>query len=273
MKRVLAAMMLGVGWFGMAGLPALAEATVKTAQQGNVRAELTYEKAETEGFPQFKNVRLKISRAGQTLLNQTPPINEYDRPIVDILDSSEPPTGFVVQDLDGDREPEVLVDFYTGGAHCCTYSVIYQFVPSQNRYEPMQQAWGNVGYRLVDLDRDGRTEFQSADDRFAYAFASYAASGFPMQIWRYQKGDLVNVTRQFPKLVYQDATQWWNYVGEAKSQDSEVKGLLAAYLADKYLLNQQQDGWKRVQQVYQERDRLEFFKELRRFLKETGYEN
>jgi hypothetical protein len=273
MKGFLAAMVLGVSGLGFLIVPALAAETVKTAEQGKVRAELTYEKAQTEGFPQFKNVRLKISRSGQPLLNQMPPINEYDRPIVDILESSEQPSGFVVQDLDGDREPEVVVDFYTGGAHCCTYSLIYRFVPSQNRYESLQHPWGNVGYRLVDLDRDGRTEFQSADDRFAYAFASYAGSGFPAQIWRYQKGDLVDVTRQFPKQVYQDASQWWKLITEAKSQESEVKGILAAYLADKYLLNQQQEGWQRVQQVYQARDRLEFFKELRRFLKETGYEN
>ncbi|WP_256874547.1 hypothetical protein [Nostoc sp. C057] len=49
------------------------------------------------------------------------------------------------------------------------------------------------------------------------------------------------------------------------------KGFLAAYLADKYLLNQGQDGWQRVQQAYKKSDRTKFFADLRKFLRETGY--
>jgi hypothetical protein len=31
-----------------------------------------------------------------------------------------------VRDLDGDGEPEVLVDFYWGGVHCCFYTDVYR---------------------------------------------------------------------------------------------------------------------------------------------------
>jgi hypothetical protein len=274
MSRIRFAIWLSVGVLSLIGLPVRAAETVKTAEQGNVRAELSYEKVATEGLPQVKNMRLKISRAGTVVLNQAPIDNEYDRPLVDFTNSTNNgEESFAVRDLDGDKEPEVVVDFYTGGAHCCTYSLIYRWVPNQNRYEPINHPWGNVGYTLKDLDRDGRPEFESADNRFAYAFASYAGSGMPIQIWKYEKGQMTDVTRRYPKLVYADATRWWQVYNEAKSRDGEVKGILAAYLATKYLLGQQQDGWQRVQQIYGGSDRQDFFNNLRQFLKETGYEN
>ena len=69
----------------------------------------------------------------------------------------------------------MLVDFYTGGAHCCFYSVIYRYVGG--RYVSSFHFWGDPSYRLVDLNRDGRPDFRSADDRFAYAFSCFACSG------------------------------------------------------------------------------------------------
>ncbi|MEH2122793.1 hypothetical protein [Nostoc sp.] len=64
-----------------------------------------------------------------------------------------------------------------------------------------------------------------------------------------------------------------------RQQGDDGKGFLAAYLADKYLLNQGQDGWGRVQQAYKKsespsetlRERTKFFADLRKFLRETGY--
>lgn len=258
--------LLTLSFVGLSTLPTdAAMSTTKTTKKDNVQATLSYEKL--EGDASFRGVQLQITRAGQTVFNQTPTIDEYDRPLIDFAENA-----FQVQDLDGDREPEVIVDFYTGGAHCCTYSLIYRYDAAKKTYSAMKHDWGNVGYALERIGKDKELVFKSNDDRFAYAFASFAASGFPLQIWKYQQGKLVDVTRRFPKQVYGNAYQYWQSYQEARSQDSdETKGLLAAYLADKYLLGQERDGWQQVQKVYQERDRREFFAQLRQFLKETGY--
>ena len=50
-----------------------------------------------------------------------------------------------------------------------------------------------------------------------------------------------------------------------------IRGILGAYLATKYLLGQPEDGWQRVEQVYQHSDRGSFFSDLREFLQKTGY--
>ena len=58
-----------------------------------------------------------------------------------------------VVDLDADGEPEVLVDAYTGGAHCCALTEILRFDGAA--YAPAETTWGNFGYALKDLDGDG----------------------------------------------------------------------------------------------------------------------
>lgn len=85
-----------------------ATAETKTARSGNVQAEISYEQPENY---QFKNVRLKIVRAGRTVLDQqVAPESEYDRPVVALAPDTLP-----IADLDGDKEPEIIVDFFTGG--------------------------------------------------------------------------------------------------------------------------------------------------------------
>ncbi|GAP97092.1 hypothetical protein [Leptolyngbya sp. NIES-2104] len=268
MMSIRAIALVSLGVLGFAALPVQAEQITKTVQQENVKAELSYEKLLTDGIPQTKNVRLRILRDSQSAFDQAPTINEYDRPLIEFDDN----LGFVVRDLDGDKNPEVIADMYTGGAHCCRYSLIYEYDRDQKQYVESRAFWGNLGYQLRDLDRDGKSEFYSADDRFAYAFTSYAASAFPTQIWRLENGKLIDVTRQYSKEIYSNAYQLWQHYQKIRTEeDAEVKGVLAAYLADKYLLGQQEDGWNRLREAYQESDREEFFGSLRKFLKETGY--
>ncbi len=233
-------------------------------QSGNVQAKISYDKPEEY---QYKNVRLQIIRAGKTVLDQKlPQESEYDRPVGVFNDNKLP-----VLDLDGNKEPEVIADFFTGGAHCCTYSLIYRYDSKSQKYTQVRHEWGNGGYRLQDVDKDGLPEFESRDDRFAYAFTAYAASGYPLQIWQYRQGKMIDVTRRYPKLIYNDAFELWKIYNQARQQGDDGKGFLAPYLADKYLLGQEKDGWQRVQQAYQKSDRLQYFAKLRKFLRETGY--
>ena len=246
---------------------AVAEAYI--VESGNVQAELSYSCIEPGEYGECRKNRshLTIIRDGKTLLHTR--IANGDRPVVTYDLSAA--GGFQVRDLDGDREPEVIVNTYTGGAHCCTISSIYRYSPTENHYTETNRDWQHSGYRLEDLDHDGIPEWVSGDDRFAYRFASYAASGRPLQIWQYRQGNFIDVSRQFPQLIYENAHQLWQSYQEAKSQGYETKGMLAGYLAAKYLLGQESDGWERVKQAYQAGDRQEFFQNLRRFLEETGY--
>ena len=84
-----------------------------------------------------------------------------------------------VRDLNGDDEPEVLLDLYTGGAHCCVLTQVFTFDAPGYR-KAAEHDWADAGYRIADVDGNGTPEIKSADARFAYAFAAFAFSGFPV---------------------------------------------------------------------------------------------
>ena len=256
----------------VAFMPNPANAVTETAESGNVRAEISYERSE-DSF-QVVNLRLKISREGQIILDGEIPRNdrEYDRPYL----TEDNPQSWV-QDLDGDNEPEIIVTIFTGGAHCCFYSLIYRYDPVSQQYTYINHNWGDgAGIpKIEDLDNDGIPEFNSGDTSFAYAFTAYAFSAFPPQIWQYRQGTMTDVTRNFPKKVYSHATQLWESYEhinrEYEDNPETIRGVLAAYLATKYLLGEPEDGWQRVQQAYQHSDRRSFFSDLREFLQKNGY--
>lgn len=249
-----------------------ANAVNKIAESGNVRAEISYDQGE-DAFQVF-NLSLKISRGGKVVFNQEIPRKgqQYDRPFF----REENPQSWL-QDLDGDREPEIIIPLFTGGAHCCVYSVIYRYEPASQQYTYITHDWGDAGGTpsIKDLDNDGIPEFDSGDTRFAYAFTAYAFSAFPPRIWQYRQGRMNDVTRNFPQEIYSHATRLWqNYETrkrEYRDDPGIVRGVLAAYLATKYLLGQQEDGWQRLQQAYQHSDRNSFFADLREFMEKTGY--
>ncbi|MEB3355195.1 MAG: PPC domain-containing protein [Synechococcales bacterium] len=256
------------GWIGLGsllllgggGLSSEAIAASRTAASGTVQAEYTDERDEFC----LTNPHLRITRAGNVV---------FDQAITsDLGYCRQENERFEVRDLDGDDEPEVIIDFYSGGAHCCWFSQIYRYVPDQDTYVMTEHYWGNAGgSSFEDLDDDGVPEFFSYDDRFAYEFASYAGSAFPPQFWRFRQGEMVDVTRDYPDRVYDEAFRLWQTYERAQQQNSEVKGVLAAYLATKYLLDQGEDGWSRLEAQYRQGDRQQYFADLQLFLEETGY--
>lgn len=265
-RSLLTTLGLSLAVLSSVALPAQAE--TKTLVNGPISAEVSYDPEPDSRF--VNNVRIQISRQGQTLLDAAVPESN----LVVLAARGEVPVE--IQDLDADGEPEVILDLYTGGAHCCTVSNIYRYLPDQNTYQASTKDWRDYSYRRESLNGDAVPEFVSADPRFAYQFTSFAGSGVPVQIWNYRAGRWTDVTRQYPARIYNDAFRWWQSFERVRRENPnhealEVRGVLAAYMADKYLLGQEEDGWRRLRQVYRYSDREQYFGELRSFLRETGY--
>jgi hypothetical protein len=133
--------------------------------------------------------------------------------------------------------PEVLLDIYSGGAHCCfgTYVV---YLDGARAGHSVFRLWGDPGYRLKTVG--GTNAFISADDRFAYEFTSFAGSGLPLEVFTLDaNGAFQNVTKSQPALLRADAKQWWKaYVNQRGKTESDVRGVVAAWCADEYLLGQ-----------------------------------
>jgi hypothetical protein len=263
---------------GVLTLPPAAWAATQTARLGSVTATFTFKgKA-----PNYSNERLTISRAG---------IAVYDQPVVSSFcqmqcgPGSEPSSrsSIHVVDLDHNGEPDVVLDLYSGGAHCCSIEQIFSFDPGASRYIETERNFGDPGTRIVDLAHDGRFEFLTADDAFAYEFTDYAASGLPIQVLRFSAGYFVNVTRNYPRLVANDAGRWlaaFRRLARQHYQDSV--GVVAAWAADedllghagrvnRFLARQSSAGHLRSALSPAEPGGWKFTLKLRKFLRRHGY--
>ena len=262
---------------------AVARVVEETATSGQVTATLSYDKRGATGYRDF---RARIDRGGQTLVDEsaTKGCKEgepcgYFPAFAGVREDS-----ISARDLDGDGEPEVHVTLFSGGAHCCTISTIWSFDPARGDYDRLRHSWLDAGYRLRDIGRDGTLEFDSRDARFAAAFAAYAASWLPVQVYRWRNGKLVDVTRRFPKLVRRDARRAYRaYVRERDGKDANVRGVLAGWAADKYNLGQRRAAHRGLRRALRRGDLdrdlpfdtppfgRKYIRQLKRFLKKYGY--
>jgi hypothetical protein len=239
-----------------------------TAQAGAVRATVSCE-PERDGSPFCAPRRLEIVREGSPPFEAT-----FQGNAAYLMGDVGDRKSLEVLDLDRSGEPEVLLNLYSGGAHCCYSTRIYTFAAEATPYASLFHEWGNAGYRLEDLDADGGLEFVTGDDQFDTAFTSHAASRRPPQVWRYAAGRLTNATRSYPGLLEKDAAECWKAFQELSPKDptgDQVRGVLAAYLADQYLLGRGSEGWRRLIEVYRKPDRKKFFAQLTAFLQKSGY--
>jgi hypothetical protein len=132
---------------------------------------------------------------------------------------------------------DVVLDLYSGGAHCCAIEQVYYFDSSTGTYNKVEHNFGDPGIKLVPLGKDDSDLFLTADDRFAYAFTDYAASGMPIEIDSFSNGSFRPVTKEFPQLIKKDATQYRDaFFDEASSKYDDTVGLAAAWAADEDLL-------------------------------------
>jgi hypothetical protein len=249
----------------------------ETATAGPVVATLSYS-YDPNNAPPFSNVQVMIDRSGQRLLNVAlvAPNRYGDVEPADYYASGK--KSVFVQDLDGDGEPEIFLSLYWGGAHCCYYTYLYRY--AAGTYQRVYHLWGDPTYTLRDLNGDGRPEFASADDRFAYAFTDFADSGFPVQIWSYQAGRFANVTRSFPLQVRRDAAAQWRYYSSSRREHRSPRGVLAAWAADECLLGRSAAAFRTLKQLARQ-GRLKsqydiggaqaYVRKLKTFLRKNGY--
>jgi hypothetical protein len=276
---VLAALVAAAGG---AAVTAQAHASKReVAEADATRAVLVY----SVGVPGDQmRPRIQIERSGRTTFSERVPPHPRGRIYNPRPGGGEHKSVFA-RDLDGDREPEVFLNVYWGGAHCCWWTRIYTYSPARDTYMPRNHWWGEgrafYGFRgsLRDLDRDGRPEFSGRDDRFM-ALSYFAVD--PIRIWSYRAGAMYDVTRRHPKQVAGDARELWSFYREAR-RERWVRELLAAWAADQYLLGrgsladrvlaraarrgelEGKDAWERPR-----RGRA-WIAVLKRFLRKTGY--
>ncbi len=108
-------------------------------------------------------------------------------------------------DLNQNGIPDLMIEMYSGGAHCCFTSSLIELSDPANMV--FEQAFSECPASPVDLDGDGIAEFTSCDDIWAYAYCSYAESPLPPVAWKWNGERYEIANREFPQL-YDDDIRW-----------------------------------------------------------------
>lgn len=259
-------------------VPASALATTQTASGAGVTATFTF----TGKVPNYSGLHLTIARSGSVL---------YDQPIRSKTCAKFCAPGAIgakessvqVIDLDHTGEPNVVLDLFSGGAHCCSIEQVFTFDPATMTYAVSEHDFGDPGARIEDLNHDGHYEFVTADDRFAYAFTDYAASGLPLQILTFSGNRFRDVTNRYPALIRKDAASWLKaFRGTARQHYADSVGVIAAWAADEYRLGKRASANRFLHQQARARHLRsalsppepsgeKFVAALQRFLRRHGY--
>jgi hypothetical protein len=271
--RTAAALAVALGAVVVTTAAAAPKPHVERARAGAVEAVFSY--SYNAAAFRFSGQRLVIKRDGKSSFSA-----RLHRPRGGL---NAQPAGYFshrrsvfVTDVEGDGEPEVVLDLYWGGAHCCWYSQIYRYAPATERYSPLVHVWGNFSYVFADLDHDGSQELLTRDDRFSYAFASFADSRWPVRILRYRAGRLTVVTPSFPSEIGRDANALWHAAMNPKRKTSN-QGIVAAWAAEECMVDHAAVAFKTIDRlsrsgkIHGELTRVAFERKLRSFLRRTGY--
>ncbi len=281
LRRVLIPIVVGA----TLALPSIAMATtakrperIATARSGTLTATLRY-----SGRPPLARAQtLTISRSGKIVYRGSVTAKPCGHQCAPSFAPSQPPLQIVALEHAGN--PDVLLNLYTGGAHCCSLVQVFSARIGHAAYALAgQHDFGDPGARLEDILHNGQHDFVTANDAFAYEFTDFAASGLPVQVLQYHSGSFLDVTPAFRGLVRKDATSWLTaYKQQAKSHWADSVGVIAAWAADEFTLGRSKQALTYLyQQAHaghlnsslspQEPGGLKFVAKLKTFLHAQGY--
>ena len=172
------------------------------------------------------------------------------------------------RDINGDGVADLVVDEWSGGAHCCYETTIYSL---EQRPRPLLSLQaGNCGPgELLDLDGDGRLEVVTCDDRWAATYCPFAFSPMPRVVFAYDV-----VTREYvpdtPRFARRSGDQLAAAVSEAERavRDIDIRepgrekcAVLGPALTSMYE-GRVDDGVAIIRRVYTRADRDELEREV-----------
>lgn len=171
-----------------------------------------------------------------------------------------------------------LFQLYSGGAHCCSSLLITEI--RDNKFIALDTGfYGNSGYVIEDLNKDGTKEIISGNDMFAYAFTNYSETRFPLRVDKFENGKLKDITGSFKDDLIMEVGYFEEDLNEIinagfecpETEDEDtfntdagsVKTILAAIVADYYSLGQVDRGYDLVYKVYKCKDIDKYIKILK----------
>ncbi|MBI5380199.1 MAG: hypothetical protein HZA23_08640 [Nitrospirae bacterium] len=154
-------------------------------------------------------------------------------------------------DIDGDGYAEAIVQFYSGGAHCCWDYSIYFARPDGNDIAHLSL---DVSGRPIegwrDLDGDGKKEALTHDDRWDnFDGMSHAASPFPPKILCLGKTRFIDCTSRFPEILLKASQEFEDELIRLDDFNERAWGATIGLFHVWSRLGNEPEGWRRIKQI------------------------
>jgi hypothetical protein len=134
------------------------------------------------------------------------------------------------QPLRGGPGRHVIVQEWSGGAHCCFDYHVLHVQGAQVRHEGTIRA-GDCSLKGADLDHDGTLELIACDSRFAYAFdLPFAESPLVPVVYTFRDRAYVADNRRFPQVYQFRVNQERRRLAEAE-RANDARGARRAVLS------------------------------------------
>lgn len=160
-------------------------------------------------------------------------------------------------ELTGDGSPDLSIEWYSGGAHCCTTIQIFQLRPAL-RQILMYGAGHTTGFTVV-RDRGGKPALVLGDSSLAYyGDLCFACSPSSMPLVACYTGTrYVDCTRRFPDAVQEAIKTYTDSLRDAiRSKDASrveyMRGAALGVYAAHALLDREADGLAAVRRLVTE---------------------
>ena len=171
-------------------------------------------------------------------------------------------------DITGEGHPDVIVEVFTGGAHCCSSTIVYDLGPEFTKV--LETPLSNCGGSFEDLNGDGVYEYLTCDDLFAYFYCPYASSPVVKVVMEYKPGHgYVPASPRFAYL-YEDAIAHDTALaeeygpGDLGEWDGSNKCAVLPVVLDYLYSGQPERAWESFEKFYTGTDRMLFWAELLR---------
>jgi hypothetical protein len=159
--------------------------------------------------------------------------------------------GLVEMDAANDT-PEVVLQSFSGGAHCCTEVAVLTRT-AKGAWAALQAgAFDGDGSFVRDPDKDGRYEVVGPDDAFMGAFGCMACSAAPQRIAAVQGGELRDVT--FEPRFQRVQRAYLAEMEQAGAPSAGGNGALAGWVAQKIILGEGAEAWADMLIAYDRSD-------------------
>jgi hypothetical protein len=161
---------------------------------------------------------------------------------------------FAGSDVTGEGNADLIVHTYSGGAHCCFSTAVYNLGLVMTKVLETPQS--NCDANFEQLDGDAALEVLTCDDIFAYHFCCYAGSPMVRVILDYQPAaGYLPASPQFPHL-YAEAIASHTAMaaqavpGEMCENDGTTKCAVLPLVLDYLYSGRPGEAWAQLNQWY-----------------------